>query len=123
MSGRFVFFLVFSFSIGLHGCMPSKLQINNGNKSMDVLYYPGGNTLDDLLIIDGVNYFGKAQYQLTDPLGDIGFRFNDLRRVRAECVEVGKNIIGDDECAVYEVFRSDFSLIPTGITIPRPKQF
>ena len=90
---------------------------------MDVLYYPGGNILDDLLIIDGVNYFGKAQYQLTDPLGDIGFRFNDLRRVRAECIQVGKNVIGDDECAVYEVFRSDFSFMPVGMRIPRPKQF
>jgi len=93
-----------------------------------VTFYPGGDVLDDLIIIDGVNYFGKAQYQIGDPLSDMGFRFNSGKRVRAECLQTGKNILGEDECKLYEVFRSDFlyevfrsdfELIPKGSRTPR----
>lgn len=107
-------------TVALSACLPSEFQIDNGQKTLDISFYPGGDIIDDLLIIDGVNYFGKAQYQFGDPLGDIGFRFNNGQRVRAECIQVGKDIIGEDECKLYEVFRSDFELIPVGIQIPKP---
>ena len=34
--------------------------------------------------IDGKNYFGKAAYQMDDPMGDIGFTFNDGTKIRSE---------------------------------------
>ncbi len=108
---------------GLSACMPTNFKIDNGQDTLNVMFYPGGHTLDDLLIINGVNYFGKAQYQFDDPLGDIGFFFNDGKRVRAECAQVGKNIIGKDECNLYEVYRSNFELIPEGTRVPRPQKF
>ncbi|MDU8927011.1 hypothetical protein RXV86_06415 [Alisedimentitalea sp. MJ-SS2] len=84
-----------------------------------MLFYPGGNTIDDLLIVDGVNHFGKAQYQIDDPLGDIGFKFSTGERIQAECVREGKNIIGDPECQRYEVYRSSFDPID-GTQADRP---
>lgn len=107
----------------LSGCFPTEFSIAANDKILNVMFYPGKDILDDLLIIDGVNYFGKAQYQIDDPLGDIGFRFNDGDRVRAECFQTGKDILGDEECKLYEVYRSDFELIPEGIKIPRPQIF
>jgi hypothetical protein len=107
----------------LGGCFPSEFQIVTEQKTSTVLFYPGGDILDDLLIIDGVNYFGKAQYQIDDPLGDLGFRFTSGQRVRAECAQVGKNLIGEDECKLYEVYRSNFELIPEGVRIPSPQMF
>ena len=109
--------------MSLSACMPTEFQIDNGQNKLNVMFYPGGDVLDDLLVIDGTNYFGKAQYQFDDPLGDIGFRFNDGKRVRSECVQVGKDIIGKDECKLYEVYRSDFELIPENVKIPRPQLF
>ena len=117
-------YLALTFSLALAGCMPAAFQINkpNGDK-LDISFYPGGNALDDLIIIDGVNYFGKAAYQFDDPMGDVGFRFKNGQRVRSECISVGKDIIGEDECKLYEVYRSDFDLIPEGSKIPRPQMF
>lgn len=109
--------------LSLSACIPTEFEITADNQKRSVMFYPGGDILDDLLIIDGVNYFGKAQYQFDDPLADIGFRFNDGARVRAECVLVGKDIIGEDECKLYEIFRSDFPLMPEGVRVPRPQMF
>ena len=109
--------------LSLGACFPTEFKVETEQKTSNVLFYPGGDILDDLLIIDGVNYFGKAQYQIDDPLADIGFRFNDGQRVRAECAQVGKDIIGEDECKLYEVYRSDFDLIPEGVRVPRPQMF
>ena len=104
-------------------CMPSEFQINNGQKTLNVMFYPGSDILDDLLIIDGENYFGKAQFQLDDPLGDIGFRMNNGQRVQAECSKVGKDWLDEDECKEYTVYRSSFALIPEGVRIPKPSLF
>ncbi len=105
----------------ISGCMPSEIEAQlPAGGTLKLAYYPGGSALDDLLIIEGTNYFGKAQYQFDDPLGDIGFRFNDGQRVQAECTNVGKNIIGDDECKIYTVYRSSFPLLPEGTILPRP---
>ena len=86
-------------------------------------FYPGGNVLDDLVIFQGQNHFGAAQYQIDDLLGDIGFRFNSGARVQAECVLVGPDIIGQDECKRYEVYRSSWDRIPEGTVFERPQIF
>lgn len=87
---------------------------------MLVMFYPGGETLPDLLVINGVNHYGKAQYQFDDPLADIGFRFEIGERVRAECIEAGKDILGLDQCRLYKVFWSDFEHFPVGTIVPNP---
>lgn len=81
------------------------------------MFYPGGSKLDDLVIMDGSNYFGHAIYQYDDRLGDVGFRFEDGRRVQAECTRSGKDFIGKDECQEYTVYRSSFDAIPLGTRI------
>ena len=113
-----LFFAIFSLP-AISACVPTEFNIDTGHKTLQVMFYPGGDVLDDLIIIDGVNYFGKAQYQIGDPLSDMGFRFNSGKRVRAECMQNGKNILGEDECKLYEVYRSDFELIPKGSRTPR----
>lgn len=105
----------------LTGCLPSEIvgQKPNGEKVV-VMYYPGGTALDDLLIIAGKNYFGKGQYQMDDPVGDVGFRFKSGERFQAECVQQGKNIIGQPECKKYSIYRSSFPLLPEKTIILRP---
>lgn len=113
-------FLVFLLS----GCFPAEIVLEGAQtKAATIMFYPGGNKMDDLLIVDGANHFGKAQYQIDDPLGDIGFRFNSGERVQAECVKVGENIVGDPECKRYEVYRSNFKAIPVGSSADRPEAF
>jgi len=105
----------------LSGCMPTEIvgQKPNGEK-VTAMFYPGGTTLDDLLIIAGKNYFGKAQYQMDDPLADIGFKFKTGERFQAECREQGKNIIGKPECKKYAIYRSSFPLLPEKTVIFKP---
>src|SRR6187200_213327 len=108
----------------LAGCFATEISADRPDATaLKAKFYPGGSTLDDLIIIDGVNYFGTAQYQMDDPIGDIGFRFESGRRVIAECKEVGKDIIGNDECKQYEVYRSDFDLIPVGTIAAKPEMY
>ena len=111
-------------SLFLSGCLAGAFdaKLPNG-KTLRISFYPGGQTLDDLMIIDGLNFFGKAQYQIDDPLGDIGFRLKGGTRVQAECTSVGKNIIGENECKLYKVYRSSFPLIPKETIIPRPQNY
>lgn len=108
----------------LAGCMPAEL---NGRKAtgerITLLFYPGGNALDDLIISGGVNFFGRAQFPVNDPLGDAGFRFLDGSRVRAECITVGRDVFGDPECTEYIVYSSDFPPVPEGTIFQRPKPF
>lgn len=103
------------------GCVPSEINAlkPNGEK-VTAMFYPGGNSLDDLLIINGKNHFGKAQYQIDDPLADVGFRFQTGERFQAECAKRGKDIIGQPECKLYVVFRSNFPLLPEKTQIQRP---
>jgi len=117
--------LVAAASFALSACYPAKLAIEAQGKPLPtVLFYPGGSNLDDLLIVGGVNYFGKAQYQIDDPLSDIGFRLNDGRRIQAECVKQGKEKYGDKiECKRYRVYRSSFAQIPVGAEADKPSQF
>lgn len=108
----------------LAGCMPAELiGIKSDRSEVRIAFYPGGSVLDDLIIIDGVNHFGTAQYQMDDPVGDIGFRTNAGERVQAECVSVRQNFMNEDECARYEVYRSSFGPVPEGTTFNRPEMF
>jgi len=88
-----------------------------------MLFYPGGRNIDDLLIYQGQNYFGTAQYQIDDPLGDIGFRLNSGECIQAECNVIGDNIIGEDECKRYEIYRSSWETIPEGTVVDTPEMF
>lgn len=102
-------------------CIPSYTELTNANgQELVVLFYPGGEVIPDLLIINGVNHFGSAQYTFGDPLADIGFRFQTGEKVNAECVSARKDILGEDECAVFQVYRSDFDAFPVGTNIPNP---
>lgn len=108
----------------LAGCMPAELiGVKPDRSEVRIAFYPGGNILDDLMIIDGVNHFGTAQYQMDDPIGDIGFRTTSGERVQAECVSVRKNFMNEDECARYEVYRSSFGPVPEGTSFNRPEMF
>lgn len=105
----------------LTGCIPTEIEgIKPGGEKIVAQFYPGGNALDDLLIFKSVNYFGKAQYQMDDPVGDIGFRFKSGERFQAECTLVGKNVIGDKDCKRYMVSRSTFPLIPEKTVLLKP---
>jgi hypothetical protein len=104
----------------LTGCMPSEINITNPDgKKFLVSFYPGGTELDDLIIINGKNYFGKAQYQMNDKMGDIGFRTKEGLKVLAECKDIGKDILGESECKTYIVFRSNIDAIKQGATITK----
>jgi hypothetical protein len=107
----------------LTGCMPAEVEVMTPQGKLKIMFYPGGGVLQDLIIIEGKNHFGTAQYQMDDALADIGFRFTDGSRVQAECSMSGKDIIGQPECKVYTVYRSSFSLVPTGSVIPKPTLF
>lgn len=105
------------------GCMSAKLKVTRPDgKTLPVTFYTGNQLtgVDDLLVIEGKNYYGTVGYQMNDPLGDLSFRFEDGKKVQGECVEPGKNLIDQPECKLYKVYRSNFDLIPEGSTIPRP---
>ena len=121
---RRLFPIVLTSILALTGCMPADIVGRKPDgREVRVMFYPGGETLDDLIIIGGVNYFGKAQYQINDPLADIGFRLKSSERVQAECIATRKDFAGDDECAQYKVYRSSFDLIPVGTIFDRPSTF
>ncbi|MBC6442178.1 MAG: hypothetical protein GDA53_03470 [Rhodobacteraceae bacterium] len=106
------------------GCFPADITGRTpSGQEITLLFYPGGDNLDDLVIFDGQNYFGTAQYQIDDPLADIGFRFNSGERIQAECIVSGKDILGMDECRRYEVYRSSWDIIPEGTLFYRPEIF
>lgn len=108
----------------LSGCYSSEIYLElPDSKIKPVQFYTGSDNLPDLLIVDGVNYFGKAQYQIDDPMGDIGFRLETGERVQAECIKLGKNFIDEDECKLYEVYRSSFDPIPVGTRAEPPSMF
>ena len=108
----------------LSGCFSTEIVLDGANtQSPTILFYTGSEQLDDLLIVDGKNHFGKAQYQIDDPIGDIGFRFKDGQRFQAECIKQGKDIIGEVDCKRYEVYRSTFDLIPVGTQADKPSLY
>ena len=115
--------LSFILVIFLSGCMPAEVEVKTPQGKVKVMFYPGGGVLQDLVIIQGKNYFGTAQYQIDDALADIGFRFADGTRVQAECTSSGKDMIGEPECKIYTVYRSTFVPIPIGSVIPKPTLF
>ncbi len=105
----------------LSGCLPSEVYVQKPNgERLKVLFYSGGSKIDDLLIIDGRNYFGKAEYQINNPTGDVGFKLKTGERVQAECSTVGKNIINEQECKAYVIYRSTFNLLPVGSNFYKP---
>lgn len=103
------------------GCIPTEvIAIKTNGQKVVSMFYPGGSYLDDLLIIEGKNYFGKAQYSINDPLGDIGFRFKSGERFTAECSLTGKDIIGQLVCKKYVIVRSTFIYLPEKTDLLRP---
>jgi len=104
------------FSTDITGRTPSGQEVT-------MLFYHGDDNIDDLVIFEGRNYFGTAQYQISDPLGDIGFRLNSGERAQAECIVIGKDIYGQDECRRYEVYRSSWDAIPEGSLFDRTEMF
>ncbi len=114
-------FFIVGFLVLLSGCLPSEVYVQKPNgERLKVLFYPGGTKIDDLLIIEGRNYFGKAEYQINNPTGDVGFKLKSGERVQAECSTVGKNIINEQECKAYLVYRSTFNLLPVGSSFVKP---
>ena len=110
--------------LSLAGCMPSDIEVSKPDGSvLNIKFYPGGNSLDDLIIIDGKNYFGKAAYQFDDPMGDIGFTFLGGKKIRSECISKGKDLIGQEVPKLYGVSRSNFELIPEGTKVLRPQLY
>ena len=110
--------------LSLVGCMPAEIKGRKPDGSViEIKYYPGGSVLDDVIILNNATYFGKANYQIDDELADIGFRFLDGKRVRAECITTTKDIIGNTVCKEYKVFKSSFKLIPEGTVILSPSVF
>ncbi len=108
----------------LSGCFPAEIKGKTPSGEMiEVLFYTGGNNLDDLIIYNSVNYFGKAQYQLDDPMADVGFRIKTGERVQAECSVEGVDIIGAPECKEYKVYRSSVPFFPVDTIIYRPELF
>lgn len=111
-------------TLALAACFPTDLTGETPDGSqIELMFYPGGSRLDDLVIYDGHNYFGKGQYQNNDPLGDIGFRLTSGERVQAECKTVGQDIMGDPECKRYIVYRSTWKVVPEGTEFGRPEMF
>ena len=110
--------------LALAGCFPTDLTGTkpDGGK-ITLMFYPGGSKLDDLVILAGQNHFGKGQYQIDDPLADVGFRLQNGTRIQAECTLTGKDMMGDPECKEYTVYRSTFAPIPEGTRFPRPEMF
>jgi hypothetical protein len=89
----------------LSACFPSDIDGRAvDGTSLSLLFYSGGNRIDDLIIYEG-------------------FRLNSGARVQAECVLIGKDIIGNDECKRYEVYRSSWVIIPEGAIFDRPEMF
>lgn len=110
--------------LALAGCFPADLAGTRPDGGrISLMFYPGGSALDDLVIVEGRNFFGKGQYQMDDPLADVGFRMNDGPRIQAECSLKGKDIMDQPECKQYTVYRSDFEPIPVGTVFPRPEMF
>lgn len=109
----------------LAGCQAQTIKFDKpGGETVEVLTYPGGSYADDLMIVNGVNYFGKIGFDMNDALTDLSWRGNNGTKVQAECVETGKADYTDEiECVMYEVYRSTFDLIPSGTTFRAPKRF
>lgn len=108
----------------LAGCFPADLTGTKPDGGrVGVKFYPGGSALDDLVIVGDRNFLGKGQYQMDDPLADVGFRMNDGPRIQAECTLTGKDIMDQPECKQYTVYRSDFEPIPVGTVFLRPEMF
>ncbi len=108
----------------LTACIPSEIRGKTEDDEIIVMqFYSGGSALDDLVIHKGINYFGKSQYQIGDPLGDIGFRFNNGKRVQAGCILVGTDFLGLEECKRYKIYHSSWEKVPAGAIFDRPKTY
>nr|WP_321458206.1 hypothetical protein [uncultured Cohaesibacter sp.] len=103
-------------------CVPAKIQGEklDGTK-ISVLYYPGGPKLDDLVILDGQNYFGKVSELKNDPANDIQFKLVDGKTFIAECTAVQLNKDKTAICMEYDVYRTDDEAIPEGTVFYRPR--
>jgi hypothetical protein len=125
MAGRVSGLWVGVVALGLlAGCVPALLEGTRPDGSaIDAMFYPGGGPLKDLLIVDGVNHFGKADVDDNDPLADVAFTAEGGGRVHAVCKASRKVQHEDqtvDRCTRYEVTDSDFAPIPAGSIFGEP---
>ena len=93
------------------------------NNAMPSMFYPGGGPLKDLLIVDGANWFGKAEVDDNDPLADVAFTAEGGGRVHAVCKASRKVQEEDqtvDRCTRYDVTDSGFAPIPAGSVFGEP---
>ena len=110
----------------LTACKSQNIEISKPDGTKQVItYYKGSDEVPDLLIIDGVNHFGKVSYDDDDPLTELAWRGEDGTKANAECVKQGaqKNLKDKIECKLYEVYRSTSDLIPAGSTFDPPSKF
>lgn len=108
-------------ALSLSACKAFQIEGTRPDGSKEsVSYYDGGTDLKDLLIIRQKNYFGKASYDDSDPMTDIAFRFEGGQKLQAECTRTRESY-GRTKCAIYQVYRSSFGLVPEGTTFPAPE--
>ncbi|MBI1220220.1 MAG: hypothetical protein GC186_16925 [Rhodobacteraceae bacterium] len=120
-----LWFAIVAFGL-LAGCVPALLDGTRPDGSaIHAMFYPGGGPLKDLLILDGTNYFGKAEVSATDPLADVKFRLETGQQIRAACrtYREAKDEHGEmvKKCTRYEVVASGFAKIPKGSVFKEPQ--
>nr|WP_319516002.1 hypothetical protein [uncultured Cohaesibacter sp.] len=108
----------------LTACVPAKIngQKPDGTK-LKILFYPGGPKLDDLVIFEGKNYFGKVSELDNDPANDISFVLNGGKTFIAECTAVQADKSNSPKCMEYEIYRSDDDAIPERTVFYRPRLY
>ncbi|WP_319530956.1 hypothetical protein [uncultured Cohaesibacter sp.] len=104
-------------------CVPTAIKGQKPDHTpISLLFYPGGVSLDDLVIIDGVNYFGKIETIPNEPLDDLKFTLKSGAIFIAECTAIGTNKADQQQCEEYDVYRSDDEdLLPERTVFYRPR--
>jgi hypothetical protein len=125
MSFRVSGWIIGAVALGLlAGCVPALLDGTRPDGSaIHAMFYPGGGPLKDLLIVDGVNHFGKADVDDNDPLADVAFTAEGGGRVHAVCKASRKAQEEDqtvDRCTRFAVTDSTFAPIPAGSVFGEP---
>ncbi|WP_319498923.1 hypothetical protein [uncultured Cohaesibacter sp.] len=105
-------------------CVPVKIsgQKPDGTK-VRLLFYPGGDKLQDLVILDDHNYFGTVSELDNAPANDLQFTLSDGRTFAAECTAVQVDAANNPKCMEYEVYRSEDDAIPERTVFYRPRWY
>ncbi|WP_172891509.1 hypothetical protein [Cohaesibacter sp. ES.047] len=87
-----------------------------------LLFYPGGVRLDDLVVFEGKSYFGTVETIENEPLDDLKFTTKSGKIFIAECTAISATKAGQQQCAEYEIYRSDDeTVIPERTVLYRPR--